>query len=182
MECDQNYFHMIRSSCEESQVSKYVNKSDTNWMLVKGIKMHDNSAGYKLSIGDVIKLGRVKLKISDIKRDINGEESLDNHTKNFATKLIDMNEKSKEENLNLKKKRNQICRICYCDEKEMESPLIQPCSCSGTMRYIHLICLQKWLKSKVVTKTSSSENSIIYTLKQIECELCKTLLPGTYYK
>ncbi len=195
LENDQNNFYLLRSSLEETKVSQYVNKAESPWMVVKGFKSLDQKPGYKLSVGDVIKLGRIKLKISNIKLDSALEESLENNTKHFATKLADHNDKSKEEGLREavnesllagKKRKTQICRICYCDEKEMDSPLIQPCSCSGTMKYIHLICLQKWLKSKVVTKTSSSENSIIYTLKQIECELCKTLLPGKnlkqYYK
>ena len=186
VECDQNNFQLLRTAAPDNKVISYVNKPESPWIVIKGIKTQDQSPGYKLSIGDVIKLGRVKLKISDIKKDAVLEESLENNTKNFATKLNDPNDKSKEEGHKEdafsvgKKKRSYICRICYCDEKEMESPLIQPCSCSGTMRYIHLICLQKWLKSKVVSKTSTSENSIIYTLKQIECELCKTLLPGKY--
>ncbi len=176
---DLNYFYLMRGSLEEMKVSQYVNKAGSPWMVIKGFKSIDQKPGYKLSVGDVIKLGRIKLKISNIKLDSALEESLENNTKQFATKLGDHNDEGANETLFAgKKKKNHICRICYCDEKEMESPLIQPCSCSGTMRYIHLICLQKWLKSKVVSKTSSSENSIIYTLKQIECELCKTLLPG----
>jgi len=60
----------------------------------------------------------------------------------------------------------------------LESPLIRPCNCSGTMKYIHFCCLQKWLKSKIVVKNSSNESTITYSFKLVECELCKTLLPG----
>jgi hypothetical protein len=76
------------------------------------------------------------------------------------------------------KKKTILCRICYCDDKDIDSPLIQPCCCSGTMKYIHFMCLQKWLKSRMVPKNSSNENCLAYSLKQIECELCKSLLPG----
>jgi hypothetical protein len=76
------------------------------------------------------------------------------------------------------KKKTILCRICYCDDKDIDSPLIQPCSCSGTMKYIHFVCLQKWLKSKAVPKNNLNENCLAYSLKQIECELCKSLLPG----
>ena len=34
------------------------------------------------------------------------------------------------------------CRICY--EDDSKEPLIVPCSCSGSMKYIHTSCLQKW--------------------------------------
>ncbi len=76
----------------------------------------------------------------------------------------------------MKYKRN-ICRICYCDDKEVESPLIYPCSCSGSMKYIHFSCLQTWLKQKIIVKSISNEFCTSYSLKQIECELCKTVLP-----
>jgi hypothetical protein len=46
------------------------------------------------------------------------------------------------------------------------------------MKYIHFCCLQKWLKSKMVIKSSTSENCVSFTMKQVECELCKSILPG----
>lgn len=75
------------------------------------------------------------------------------------------------------KKKKILCRVCYCDDGDNDGPLIQPCSCSGTMKYIHLTCLQKWLKSKIIPKNSSNDNCLAFSLKQIECELCKSLLP-----
>uniref|UniRef100_A0A0K0FXP1 RING-CH-type domain-containing protein n=1 Tax=Strongyloides venezuelensis TaxID=75913 RepID=A0A0K0FXP1_STRVS len=38
------------------------------------------------------------------------------------------------------------CRICHSLEASKKSPLIAPCRCSGTMKYIHLSCLAKWLE------------------------------------
>jgi RING-variant domain/FHA domain len=70
-----------------------------------------------------------------------------------------------------------VCRICYCDESELDSPLLNPCNCSGGVKYIHLQCLQQWLKTKSVLKNVSNSACITYTLKQIECELCKAILP-----
>lgn len=75
------------------------------------------------------------------------------------------------------KKHKSLCRICYCDGTEVDSPLISPCSCSGSMKFIHFSCLQKWLKSKIVVKSTITENSSSYSLKQIECELCKVVFP-----
>uniref|UniRef100_A0A2C9K6C1 RING-CH-type domain-containing protein n=1 Tax=Biomphalaria glabrata TaxID=6526 RepID=A0A2C9K6C1_BIOGL len=39
-----------------------------------------------------------------------------------------------------------ICRICHC-EGEDNNKLISPCLCSGSLKFIHLACLQKWIKS-----------------------------------
>ena len=49
-----------------------------------------------------------------------------------------------------------ICRICHC-EGTIDEPLISPCLCLGTMRYLHQSCLQRWIKSAGVKS----------------CELCK---------
>lgn len=49
-----------------------------------------------------------------------------------------------------------ICRICHCEGDEV-MPLISPCYCSGTLKWVHQECLQQWIKS---SDTKS-------------CELCK---------
>jgi E3 ubiquitin-protein ligase MARCH1/8 len=50
----------------------------------------------------------------------------------------------------------EICRICHC-EGETEDPLIAPCYCAGSLRYVHQGCLQQWIKSSDIRS----------------CELCK---------
>lgn len=49
-----------------------------------------------------------------------------------------------------------ICRICHC-ESDPQNPLLTPCYCSGSLKYVHQTCLQQWL-------TASETNA---------CELCK---------
>ncbi|XP_069548747.1 E3 ubiquitin-protein ligase MARCHF8 isoform X2 [Brachyistius frenatus] len=39
-----------------------------------------------------------------------------------------------------------FCRICHC-EGDDESPLITPCHCTGSLRFVHQACLQQWIKS-----------------------------------
>lgn len=39
-----------------------------------------------------------------------------------------------------------MCRICHC-EADAENPLISPCYCAGSLRYVHQACLQQWIKS-----------------------------------
>ncbi|XP_013780594.1 E3 ubiquitin-protein ligase MARCH8-like [Limulus polyphemus] len=39
-----------------------------------------------------------------------------------------------------------ICRICHC-EGDVNMPLIAPCPCSGSLRFVHQDCLQRWIKS-----------------------------------
>lgn len=62
-------------------------------------------------------------------------------------------------------KENYTCRICLEKEKA-NAKLITPCLCKGTMRYVHNLCLKKWLE----------ENNIkidINNKDDIHCEICK---------
>ncbi|QDZ19618.1 RING-CH-type domain-containing protein [Chloropicon primus] len=54
------------------------------------------------------------------------------------------------------------CRICQ--ELDLESRLESPCSCSGTLKYVHKRCLQKWINEK----------------GNITCEICRSPLNGDF--
>jgi len=53
------------------------------------------------------------------------------------------------------------CRICYEETNEKKNPLIRPCKCSGSMRFTHRLCLQKW--------RMHSTNSV----NTYKCSVCK---------
>jgi len=78
-----------------------------------------------------------------------------------------------------KLEKNRVCRICYGEDSSKENPLIYPCICKGSMKYIHYLCLKNWLNSKVESMDQySDENTIIsYNTKDICCELCKAQFP-----
>ena len=42
---------------------------------------------------------------------------------------------------------------------EKKNPLIKPCKCSGSMKYIHYLCLLHWLKNKILVETNFFENN-----------------------
>ena len=82
-------------------------------------------------------------------------------------------------------KNKKICRICFGEEDKkinMENPLISPCLCKGSMKYIHYECLKNWLESKIQSSPLSSielKDSIgmCYCSNDLICELCKTKFP-----
>lgn len=37
-----------------------------------------------------------------------------------------------------------ICRFCLDSGETPKNPLISPCSCKGSVEFIHLVCLNKW--------------------------------------
>ena len=38
------------------------------------------------------------------------------------------------------------CKICWDNTSTVENPLLNSCSCAGSVRYIHYECLKYWLK------------------------------------
>lgn len=82
---------------------------------------------------------------------------------------------------NFEKQQKKVCRICYGEESTEENPLIYPCICKGSMKYIHYLCLKNWMNSKIEAEIEQNENdsdsTISYNTKDICCELCKTQFP-----
>ena len=84
-------------------------------------------------------------------------------------------------NIEIKKK---ICRICLSEETNpSKNPLICPCICKGSMKYIHYLCLKNWLNLKVESEIGPINNieidrpTITYSTNDICCELCKSKFP-----
>ena len=74
--------------------------------------------------------------------------------------------------------KEKACRICYGEEDDpKENPIVQPCHCSGSCKYIHLNCLKHWLMTKCCIKIDDSEYCSVYIFSETECELCKAKLP-----
>lgn len=40
------------------------------------------------------------------------------------------------------------CRICLESEHQPDNELVAPCSCTGSIRYIHANCFKEWIKKK----------------------------------
>ena len=152
---------------------------------------------YKVNQGDIVRIGRITTRIKNIY--FNGSS---NNSKNIQNEknLIEVQEKNKTNNNSITestnsnsnksskkvikknsnkiaKKSNKICRICYMEEDDPENPLVQPCICSGSMKYIHLKCLKHWINTRSFDKVESNELCSIYIIKPVECELCKTKFP-----
>lgn len=95
--------------------------------------------------------------------DVNVEESVNKELKRKYATLQPGTAKEAPEEV--------ICRICL-SEDEPGNPIISPCKCIGSVRYIHLKCVQEWLESKKHKKETPYVNSYIW--RGLECEICKT--------
>ena len=132
----------------------------------------------KPSMRKIIKEDKV---ILESKNDINiiKEDNSENYQENT------INRKSEESVENKRKlSKNRICRICYMEEDDTESnPLLNPCTCSGSMKYIHFNCLRHWINSKCYSKIENTNiDCSIYKIKPLECELCKSKFPDLIVK
>ena len=92
-------------------------------------------------------------------------------------KLTNISQKriSKNSETITEKNNKPICRICLSEEYEEKNPLIHPCNCDGTMKYIHLQCLRLLIQSKI--KKTETESCKVFTFKTLECEICKMVFP-----
>ena len=119
---------------------------------------------------DLLKQNPKKLKIS--------------HKRSFNL-ILDKNRGSEDEQALVRENKNKkICRVCYGEEEktDRENPLISPCICKGSMKYIHYNCLKNWIESKIESSPYSSielkDNiGMCYCTDNLICELCKTKFP-----
>ena len=102
--------------------------------------------------------------------------SLQNNLNNVVGKTKNSRKKLE---FNSKLKENEkLCRICYGEEDDpKENPIVQPCHCSGSCKYIHLKCLKHWIMTKSCIKIDDSEYCSVFIFSETECELCKAKLP-----
>ena len=189
IEKNKNGFDLIPN---EYQFNKYGNISTPNsaWFLLKQSKSENKTSKYKISEGDIIRIGRITSKIRSIFfSSSSNSKYLENNNNLIEVQVPQkkLNHQSMNENSNkddskliLKNKTHKvskICKICYMEEDDEENPLVRPCTCSGSLKYIHLNCLKHWINTRSFDKVDSSEICTIYIVNPAECELCKTKFP-----
>ena len=198
------YLEIIRNKYDLDENDNLINPNPC-FFLLKPSKIDPKMNRYKLSPGEIIKIGRITMRIRDIKfkKKLNEKNSQDNNSinnkKEKGTKKMSRLETTEsklnnyEEDLKKKsaKKKTQkdifsklekmkrVCRICYLEEDENnpENPLVQPCTCTGSVKFIHLTCLRKWVSTRSCVKIDTSSDCSIFLIKPVECELCKTKYP-----
>lgn len=51
----------------------------------------------------------------------------------------------------------EVCRFCFDGESAEAGNLVTPCKCSGSLKYVHLSCLQRWQSQQLLSAASSRE-------------------------
>lgn len=135
------------------------------WQVVPPVRSLKQTDGYQLAEGDVLRLGRISFTVKQVSPTGQDHPSYPTHPPKDipAQPPTPGSEKLP-------------CRICLSDQQTPEDPLISPCKCAGTMKFIHLKCLREWLQSRLNIKQSGS--IVSYYWKSLDCELCKENLPS----
>jgi hypothetical protein len=142
---------------------------EKTWLVVQNLP---SNKGYQLTEGDVFKTGRLKFRVKELK----GEDPSKRQKEFCLSDLLNFKEQTEESDDEAPGLQFQLpCRICLSEGFTSENPLICPCNCDGTMKYIHLHCLQRALRAKVTTR--SSESALSFSWKTMSCDLCKKPYP-----
>lgn len=70
----------------------------------------------------------------------------------------------------------RVCRICLGedgDDCDPTNPLVAPCDCRGSMRWVHLQCLRTWMAGRLNIRG----DGVSFFWRSLECELCKVPYP-----
>ena len=190
-------------SCNLRQKIDEISCLSRAWRLSK--KNEENLIG----IGDIIKLGRVRLKIETICfKDIYESSQIQNNQIKSKLKYgtipqhnLNVNKVNNNMNTNINNSQNEsaleeekvkkfekknseiskssdnspICRICYLLNSDVENPLVSPCKCSGSMKFIHYKCLKQCIEANLTKKIE--QNYKYYNWKNYSCEICKEEYP-----
>ena len=174
---EQNHYVLKLNEYKIDEFENIVSPNST-WFLLRKTFMDEKMNEYNIKEGDILKIGRITIRIRTIKfKKNNGNKNTVPNTLNEISdknlQIIHMENKK----LNSEHHHGKACRICYIEEETTENPLLQPCTCSGSMKYIHLECLRQWLSNRVFKPIENNQKCNIYLYKQPECELCKTKFP-----
>lgn len=135
------------------------------WLIVKEANRH---RGVRLVEGDIVKLGRVLYRVKQLGTEGGMKPTFPSLSLAVPVEICDQKQAGEA---------NLVCRICLGDTQTEENPMISPCKCSGTMKFIHIDCLQEWLKSRLNCHESGA--AVSYFWQTLDCELCKEDFPTT---
>lgn len=155
---------------KESFKNSSINKS--NFQSLKLDETINENTNINIDVNRNNKKYLTVLSTSKLQIDKNPTKELKSTASFNKQKVLEMIQKKILESGNNTK---PLCRICLSEEHIKENPLIHPCNCDGTMKYIHLQCLRLLIQSKI--KKTETDSCKVLTFKKLECEICKTSFP-----
>ncbi|OII77365.1 zinc finger C3HC4 FHA domain-containing protein [Cryptosporidium andersoni] len=133
------------------------------WLIVRDLP----SKCYTLQQNDLVKLGRFKLRVKQLVR--TGEQIPELRLDETEASIIEPNG---EESLTMQ------CRICLTEGEQEDDPLLCPCQCRGSIKFVHLECLRHWINGRLNLANENNSRDTFF-FRQLQCELCKSPLPSS---
>ena len=130
------------------------------WLLFKKDEYN------KINEGDIIKLGYLRLKFDKIVL-----ENKLNENVNFSSNENNSNANKLQES----EENKRYCRHCFQPETNINDPLICPCKCKNSLKYIHYSCLKNIINVKIHKKHDKYYD--IYFLMSYNCDICLSTFP-----
>mmetsp|Transcript_105234 Transcript_105234/g.328089 ORF Transcript_105234/g.328089 Transcript_105234/m.328089 type:complete len:415 (-) Transcript_105234:104-1348(-) len=127
----------------------------TPWLVVSGLR-------YAMAEGDVFRVGRFGFRVRKLVAS-DSEEPMNLAFEEASTVAACSSESAP-------------CRICLQCGPDAEGQLIAPCDCKGSVEFVHVGCLQHWMRAR----TAASEGKRAYIFRLQTCELCKAPYPMRY--
>ncbi|KAL5367226.1 SSM4 like ring finger and forkhead associated(FHA) domain-containing protein [Cryptosporidium parvum] len=133
------------------------------WLIVRDLP----SKSYALQQNDMVKLGRFKLRVKQLVK--NEDQIPELRLDEMETNII---EPTLEESITMQ------CRICLTEGEQEDDPLLCPCQCRGSIKFVHLECLRHWINGRLNLANENGSGDTFF-FRQLQCELCKSPLPSS---
>lgn len=147
------------------------------YLIVRSLKCKDGRSqrGFSLTPGNVIKLGRMEYRVTEIQtgHDETTIRKIENYSMLPSDNLFDADTQIETES-----EHEKVCKYCLLDtvsEDPLENKMLYPCKCSGSSAGVHFICLKNWIQYKILAK--NNQNVATYQWKKLECEICLEPFP-----
>ena len=158
------------NNSKNSNFFKLKDIDDDILLQKKNLNLNLNSSYYKKMLDMANQRSATDSDFQDKIQILNLNNKSQTIAKNETQKTLTIHSKTK--------KKDKLCRVCYLEEEdEIENPLVQPCQCSGSCKYIHLKCLKQWINTKSCLKVDQNDFCSVFVFTESECELCKAKLP-----
>ena len=152
-------FDKIIFNKKEKENNPFTDSNHINAILTTSVNIKDNNDDFTLT------------------QKINNDNNNNNISEDLNNMLINKNNCFLDE-INTKKSdlsEKICCKLCYQEESSILDPLLCPCKCSGSMKYIHYSCLKKSIKQKIQIRRE--DNCDLYFFKSYCCEICLETYP-----
>jgi hypothetical protein len=171
------------SDANPLQSTSAASAQEAVWLVLKLLRVPGSPRGYRLSEGDLLRLGRSYLRVVELKA--SGQERL-SKGEVLSSQLMDgylntkragwVKDSIRPTSLpDTHHAEESQCRVCYSEAYSMEDPLVSICKCLGSLKFLHISCLKTWIASRVEVQERGPV--LTYEWRRLQCELCMAEYP-----